>query len=230
MSASTKGVDVSTWQHPYGEPIDWEEVAKAGYTFALVKVSQGAGYLNPWAGRDLDDARAAGLLVGAYHYFELGVDPATQARTFVSGLMGQTLDLGVWLDWEPPPLAPFTAGGYIDAFIQTCDDGRPGCGLYCDLAWLEVLKQSGKTFGRLWLADWTTERPSEGQLIWQDAIATVPGIGAPVDVDVLTSTRAANLPTAPGPRPSAATAKSMVPASEPDEVEEAKDGEAQTDE
>jgi GH25 family lysozyme M1 (1,4-beta-N-acetylmuramidase) len=230
MSGSTKGVDVSTWQHPYGDPIDWEEVAASGHTFALVKVSQGTGYLNPWATRDLDDARAAGLLVGAYHYFELGPPPNEQAAHFVRALMGQRLDLGVWLDWEPPPLPPFTATGYLDAFTQACDDGRPGCGLYCDLAWLDVLKQAGKSFGRLWLADWTAERPNEGQLIWQDAIATVPGIGAPVDVDVLTSTRAANLPTAPAPKPSAATVRSAVPASKPVEVEEEKDGEAQKDE
>jgi GH25 family lysozyme M1 (1,4-beta-N-acetylmuramidase) len=219
MSGSTKGVDVSSWQHPYGKPIDWEEVAASGHTFALVKATQGTGYLNSWLARDLDDARAAGLLVGAYHYFELGQPPADQAAHFVRSLMGHTLDLGVWLDWEPPPLPPFTASGYIDNFLTACDDGRPNCGLYCDLAWLEVLKTAGKTFGRLWLADWTPSAPHEGQLIWQDAISTVKGIPAPVDVDVLTSTRAANLPTAPPPRPGALTISSMMPANRPAPVE-----------
>ena len=37
------------------------------------------------------------------------------------------------------------------------------------------------------------------------------GIKGPVDVDVLTSTRGVNLPTAPAPKPNALTARSMVP-------------------
>jgi GH25 family lysozyme M1 (1,4-beta-N-acetylmuramidase) len=217
MSGSTRGVDVSSWQHPYGEQVDWEEVAKEGFTFALVKATQGTHWVNSWLDRDLDDARAAGLLVGAYHYFELGPAPKDQAEHFVGSLLGQRLDLGVWLDWEPPAMANFTATGYIDEFVNSTNDGRPNCGLYVDLAWLEVLKSTNRTFGRLWLADWTPAAPHEGQLIWQEKIGTVKGIPAPVDIDVLTTTRAANLPTAPAPKPTAATVHSMVPKDEPEE-------------
>ena len=84
MSGTVRGVDVSSWQHPYGEAIDWEDVAKDGYTFMLVKATQGTGYQNPWLHRDIDDARAAGLLVGAYHFLEVNPEISQQADVFIS--------------------------------------------------------------------------------------------------------------------------------------------------
>ena len=73
MSGAVKGVDVSSWQHPGQAEIDWHAVADDGYTFALVKATQGTNYVNNWLSRDLDDARSAGLLLGAYHYLEANV-------------------------------------------------------------------------------------------------------------------------------------------------------------
>jgi GH25 family lysozyme M1 (1,4-beta-N-acetylmuramidase) len=211
MSGAARGVDVSSWQHPGQAPIDWWAVAEEGYTFALVKVSQGISYVNPWAARDLDDARAAGLLVGAYHFYEPGYSAELQAKHFVGSLIGELLELGTWLDFEPGPMPAYQAQTELGQFLLAANDGRPGTGLYIDLAWYEELKAISFTFPRLWLADWTQDKPNVGQLIWQDAISTVKGISGPVDVDVLTSTRGVNLPTAPAPKPNALTARSMVP-------------------
>lgn len=99
MGNSITGIDVSSWQHEDGQPINWDAVYEDGYRFAVVKATQGTSYVNPWVARDLSDASAAGLLLGAYHYYEAGEDPATQAKWAVSCLVGQPLDLGLFVDW-----------------------------------------------------------------------------------------------------------------------------------
>lgn len=219
MGAGARGVDVSTWQHPGGQPIDWEAVEAAGVTFALVKITQGVGYVNPWGLADLDDARAAGLLVGAYHYYEVGAPAAEQAAHMVGSLMGQHLDLGVFLDWEPAPMDQWAASGQVNAFLEAAKEGRPGCGLYCDVAWWDMLRGAGVQPPKLWLAAWSETTAPAGSTIWQSGTGTVAGIPAEVDLDVLTSTRGINLPSAPKPRPSAATTTPVHVEPEPDDEE-----------
>ena len=119
MSAPVRGVDVSSWQHPEGRAIDWEKAKGAGYHFALVKASQGTGYVNQWVAHDLDSARAAGLLVGAYHYFEANQPAEQQASHFLSCLVGQDLGLGVWLDWECYEPVQFAHSVEINSFLAT---------------------------------------------------------------------------------------------------------------
>lgn len=209
MSGTVRGVDVSSWQHPYGAAIDWEEVAKDGYTFMLVKATQGTGYQNPWLHRDIDDARAAGLLVGAYHFLEVNPEISQQADVFISSLVGQVLELGVWCDFEPGASQPAVAQQAMTTFVAHTNETRPGCGLYCDLAWLDALKAAYAAIPRLWLADWTPATPHVGEMMWQSGQAEVKGIPGLVDVDVLTSTRGLNLPTAPTPKPTAATVSTV---------------------
>lgn len=199
------GIDVSSWQHPDGKPIDWEEVRKAGYDFALVKATQSTNYVNPWLRRDLDDARAEGFLVGAYHFFETGVDPAAQAAHFVISLVGEKLDLGGWLDYEPPPLGDYVMAGEVQGFLTAAADGRPGCGLYCDKSTLEALQAINVGIARLWVAAWSDSEPGKGWLLWQRKAQEVPGIIGEVDVDVLVNTRGVDIPTSPPARPTAAS-------------------------
>lgn len=206
-----KGIDVSANQHPANKPIDWIAVADAGYGFAIVKATQGVGYVNPWLAYDLDDARAAGLFVGAYHYWEVDQDPVTQAKNFTSSLVGQVLDIGTWLDWEPPELPAYSAQGLISQFMAEAKEARPGVGMYCDIAWRDQLRSESALPARLWLADWSTEE-APAAIIWQDATnIAVPGVPELVDTDVIVRARSLNLPSSPPPRPSAATARSMVP-------------------
>lgn len=200
-----KGIDVSSNQHPGNRPIDWEEVYEAGYSFVLVKATQGVTYQNPWLERDLEDAFAAGLFIGAYHFWEPGEDPEVQAKSFVGSLMGRKLDMGTWLDWEPAVVPAYTLSAALATFMAEVRGARPGIGMYCDLAWRDELKTANALPDRLWLAAWGDEVPA-GAIIWQDATARdVPGVPAPVDTDVLLRTRSLNLASSPPPRPSAAT-------------------------
>ena len=196
-----KGVDVSSWQHPGGQPIDWEKVAADGYAFALVKASQGASYVNPWLARDLEDARAAGLLVGAYHFVETGVDGKVQGEHAVATCMGQVLELGLWLDWELDALADWEVTGLWTPMLETVAEARPMSGLYAGGAWVETFHRLNVPIRHLWYADWTADRPGVDCMLWQSGQASVAGIPGVVDVDELLKARAVNLPTAPAPRP-----------------------------
>ncbi|HBL84406.1 MAG: hypothetical protein A2Y17_04735 [Clostridiales bacterium GWF2_38_85] len=73
MSAKiTKGIDCSRWQ---GE-INWEEVAKDGISFAMIKATQGEGiqardgvhFTDSKFNDNITGAYAAGLSCGAYHF------------------------------------------------------------------------------------------------------------------------------------------------------------------
>jgi lysozyme len=213
-----RGIDISTWQHPGGAAIDFFQVAEAGFGFVIVKATQGDWYVNPWLERDLDDARAAGLLVGAYHFYDLGVAPEAQAKHFVGVLLGQHLDLGAWLDWEPPAMEPWQVTGLLTAWDQAVNDGRPSCGLYCDISWWEVIKAAQLPPRRLWIAAPSEPAAPAGATIWQRGQGSVPGVPAPVDIDELVSTRSLNPPSAPKPRPSPETVHPPRLPPEPDEA------------
>lgn len=73
LSASVKGVDVSMWQHPDGKPINFAKLkSKYGASFVFIKGSDGGNRDSGRSARlfkaDRKAARAAGLIVGAYHY------------------------------------------------------------------------------------------------------------------------------------------------------------------
>ena len=73
------GIDVSNWQHPSGQPIEWTQVKAAGYDFVIVKLTQGINYINPFARNDIEGARAAGLIVGGYCFASPLGAPSAQA-------------------------------------------------------------------------------------------------------------------------------------------------------
>jgi GH25 family lysozyme M1 (1,4-beta-N-acetylmuramidase) len=216
-----KGIDVSSNNHPGNHEIDWFKVADAGYSFAIVKATQGTGYVNPWAVRDLEDARAAGLFVGAYHYYELGQDATAQADNFISALIGQVLDLGAWLDWETAEISDWELPGTYKAFLDRAMEARNPVGTYCDQSWHATLKRVLAPVYRLWVATWGEEHYPGAYMLQSSGSASVAGVPSEVDTDVLLSTRGLNLPSSPPVRPTAATARSMVPAVDPTADEQA---------
>jgi GH25 family lysozyme M1 (1,4-beta-N-acetylmuramidase) len=109
-----KGVDVASHQHPDGRAIDWRAVRAAGISFAFVKVDEGATgtgagrYANPWFRADWDGARAAGVVVGPYHYARprrpVNATAEADARTFVAAVGPSIRAAGIppVLDLEEP--------------------------------------------------------------------------------------------------------------------------------
>jgi lysozyme len=73
------GIDVSDHQGR----IDWREVARSDVSFAFVKATEGSTYVDSDFAADVAQARSAGLLTGAYHFFTLCSPGVTQAANFL---------------------------------------------------------------------------------------------------------------------------------------------------
>lgn len=74
-----RGVDVSSYQ---GE-VDWDVIAAQGISFAFVKATEGSSLVDPCFARNYENAAAAGLRVGAYHFFSFDSPAETQADNFI---------------------------------------------------------------------------------------------------------------------------------------------------
>lgn len=96
MSYSVRGIDVSAWD-PY---IDWPMVKNQGIRFAIMKATEGLGYVSPAFQSQWDGAKSVGILRGAYHFLLAAQDGAKQADFFLSKVNVQDGDLPPFLDIE----------------------------------------------------------------------------------------------------------------------------------
>lgn len=100
---SVPGIDVS---HHQGT-IRWEEVRDAGVEFAIIRLGyrkskDGTLHEDEQARRNLAQAKAAGLKIGAYLFSQaVNEDEAAQEAAFALEILGDTeLDLPLVFDWE----------------------------------------------------------------------------------------------------------------------------------
>jgi lysozyme len=75
-----QGVDVSWHQGP----IDWRTLAADDVAFAYIKATEGGDHVDPRFAFNWREARAAGMHVGAYHFFTLCQPGARQAANFIA--------------------------------------------------------------------------------------------------------------------------------------------------
>ncbi len=196
--AVLSGPDVSRWQHPGGKAISWSAVRGAGATFTIIKATEGSTYVNPYFRGDRDGARAAGLVVGGYHYARPAMPISTavaQARAF-AGTLGP-LDAAGTL---PPVLDIETSGGltpgqlvtWSQTFLETLQQrtGRvPVVYTYPSFWKVQMADSSAFTRYPLWLAAYRSTPPApvgawDAWTIWQySASARLPGISGDVDMN-----------------------------------------------
>jgi lysozyme len=76
------GIDVSHYQ----SNVDWPTVNGAGYVYAFAKASEGVSTSDAYFTGNWPGIKAAGMLRGAYHYFDPTDDAKAQADFFLSCL------------------------------------------------------------------------------------------------------------------------------------------------
>ena len=93
-----KGIDVSNWSGT----IDWERVADTDVEVVIIQASEGTFYRDPYLHEFYDGARANGLKLGFYHFFNPGSSPTPveQARYFIDTIKGLDSDCKLVLDLE----------------------------------------------------------------------------------------------------------------------------------
>lgn len=74
-----RGIDVSHHQ----DRIDWKEVKSAGISFAYLKATEGTDHVDAEFSRNWSESARAGVLRGAYHFYNLCLDGAEQAELFL---------------------------------------------------------------------------------------------------------------------------------------------------
>ena len=81
--------------------------------FVIVKMSQGTWYINPYADEQYRASKAAGKLLGAYHYAE-GGDPVKEAQYFVNKVGDRIGECILVIDWEGYQNSAFGSGKDVD--------------------------------------------------------------------------------------------------------------------
>ena len=90
-----KGIDVSHWQSTFNS---FNEV-----DFAIIKATEGVGYVDPACDTLYQRAKKAGKLLGVYHFArpDLGNSAEAEAKYFVDNIKGYLKEAILVLDWEP---------------------------------------------------------------------------------------------------------------------------------
>ncbi len=186
-AAEIGGVDLSKWQ---GD-VDFAQIKAAGKRYVFVKVSQGAGGVDPDYVRNLADARKAGLYVGSYHFYTTDQTAQSQFDNITTHLDLKPGDLPLVVDIEI--LSKNTLPD-LAAELKTFLD------LIGKKYGIKPIVYSGENFANehlkgfadypLWLAEYTNAQQPKLPLDWQrwtfwqhTQDGRVAGVNGAVDLD-----------------------------------------------
>jgi lysozyme len=181
------GVDVSDHQGR----VDWREVAGSDVSFVFIKATEGSTYVDSDFGSDLAQARSAGLLAGAYHFFTLCSPGATQAANFLRIAPPGSTALPPAVDLElsgnctaRPSLSEVQA--QLSVFLNLVESAtRQPVISYIGASFEQRYPIRAARAALLWKRS-VLLRPSGQWVIWQvDGFAHVDGIAGRVDLDVM---------------------------------------------
>ena len=187
------GVDISSYQGT----VDFTAVKAAGATYLFAKATQGNTYADPDYPKNYAGARAAGLVVGAYHYFMTDDEPDSQFNNFTSVVTLTSGDLPPVVDIEA--LADNSLPNLTENLQQFLDSLEKHYGV-------KPIIYSGESFANedltgfgsypLWLAEYGVSQPTlpngwTAWTFWQwSQSGTIAGIDGAVDMDRFYGTEA----------------------------------------
>ena len=195
------GIDVSHYQGA----IDWNEVAKDGKKFAILKCQYEAQShrKDEFFDRNYDGAGENGIARGVYIYIARAsmADPEKDAQALLSNLDGRKLEYGIWLDFEDKTLEA-KGKAYIRnlAYLYADIFMKAGyyVGIYCNRDWyIRLIHDDLKRDFDFWIARYPKDdkgkynatsslKPSTNMAVaWQySSKGFVPGIKTRCDMDV----------------------------------------------
>lgn len=193
------GIDVSV----YNSTLDFGPIVAKGMRFAFIRASQGTDIVDSRFAVNARRARAAGLLTGAYHFFDYTTDGIAQADLFVDTALAQDmvtdamplaidveclarLGWAVWADTQPRLRA------MVDRVYERT--GRKPIIYTSRHMWGQVMGND-PTFGDLplWVACWRCDKPLipvgwKSWRFWQIRPYKFPEIGRTLDGNVFKGT------------------------------------------
>jgi GH25 family lysozyme M1 (1,4-beta-N-acetylmuramidase) len=232
-SYGVKGIDVASYQ----PNINWSSVRNAGYSFSLVKATEGTTYTNPLFASQYAGSKAAGLFTGAYAFARPDQNnPVQQAQYFLNTIKfyPDGLTLPPMLDIEEPygslqntfnkcwNLTPTQVVAWVRSYVSTVTGatGQPMIVYVNPNWWNPCTNNSTALAGQLldvpaWQSNSPTYLPAgfSSWTFWQyTSSASVPGVSGGVDADAFSGdlqqlARLAQPAMAPGTSPSIAALK-----------------------
>lgn len=185
-----RGIDVSKWQGN----IDWSRVKASGVDFAILRVGYGSvsSQKDPTFEDNYQNAKAAGVPVGAYHYsYAKDIAGAKrEAQTFLEWIKGKQFEYPVVFDIEESAtynLGRNTVSEIIKTFCSIVEAAGYYVSVYTNKNWLDhVVSDEVKSKYDTWLAQWTSTPSYAGPYgMWQyTSSGTVDGISGRVDMDI----------------------------------------------
>jgi lysozyme len=181
------GIDVSGHQ---GD-IDWNRVARAGISFAYIKATEGADFVDPKFKRNWTGAGAAGLPRGSYHFFSLCSSGAAQAARFLGAsprdpnALAPAIDLELRGNCHERPKLAIVERELAD-FLRSVEEatGRIVI-LYLGTDFADHYRVSAEHSHPLWLRRVLRRPAAKSWVIWQvDGNAHIDGIRGDADLDV----------------------------------------------
>ncbi len=208
------GVDVSSVGQGTITPSQWSQVKNSGKSFAWIRASKGNAdsdgncrFLDPKFYSNISNAKAAGLIAGAYHVGNVVQHSAVEEAAFFVSVAGDyikpghlrpVLDLESHSCGDPASLGASALSTWVDQWateVQRLTGVSPI--IYCNQSFLVNLQSSIAQKYDLWVAKFT-ENPESAVSVtpWSDWTAfqysqsgSVGGI-SPVDLNVFRGTLA----------------------------------------
>ncbi len=185
-----QGIDVS---HLQGT-IDWSQVLQAGMRFTFIKATDGITWTDPLFASNWSGAKAAGLLRGAYHFYETDDDPTAQAEQFLSVVQTGPGDLPPVVDFETLATGTQSAAQALQDLqtwlgVVAQATGRTPI-VYTDNSFWNSLGSPAFGGYPLWIAEYGVQTPKlptgwTSWAFWQySESGTVAGVPVAVDLDV----------------------------------------------
>jgi len=183
-----KGIDVSYYQGN----VDWQAVKDSGRVFAFARVNHGS-FIDPEFQDNWGDMKAAGIIRGAYQFFDPSSNAIDQAQILIDrvGMLGPG-DLPAVLDIEQTEGASAaTIATRVQNWMAAVEQGTGKkpiiyTGKYF---WNSNVHSDAFNDHPLWVANWFVDCPDlpadwNDWVFWQHSDSgSVPGISGAVDLD-----------------------------------------------
>ncbi|MGW6743397.1 glycoside hydrolase family 25 protein [Streptomyces sp. NPDC055025] len=164
-----RGIDISSHQN--------STFGTNGLSFVFVKATEGVSYINPKMTAQAAHGRAAGLVVGFYHFLRPGSMKA-QARYFVeecASIEGDPL----FADWEDDGVSCAEKDAFL-AEVKRLRGATHRVGLYCGQYYWLNRDTTSNAGDALWIADYVTPGAPRIKARWRFHQYT----DSPVDTNV----------------------------------------------
>lgn len=181
------GVDLSKWQGT----ADFQQIKHAGKHYVFIKATQGTTDIDPDYKKNIENARAAGLLVGSYHFYMTDDMPEAQFANLSEHLSLQPGDLPPVVDIESLSRNSLPdKAAKLKQFLFLLEQ-RYG---------VKPIIYSGESFANqylsgfdqypLWLAEYNQDRTPQLPLDWRNwtfwqytQSGRVAGVNGPIDLN-----------------------------------------------